>query len=111
MTTNQRIKQVRQTVGLPQTKFAERIAISTGYIADLELGKRRVTERIIKLISMEFGVDENWLRTGEGSMFDDEADTKAIKAVSLFKMLNPRFQDYALNQLNELVVLCNSPDK
>ena len=108
MTINQRIKQIRQTVGLPQTKFAKRIAISTGYIAELELGNRQVGDRIIRLISMEFGVDEHWLRTGEGSMYDDEAEMKVIKASSLFKLLNPRFQDFALNQLNELFELQNS---
>ena len=111
MSINQRIKQVRQTVGLPQTKFAERIAISISYIAEIELGKKNVNNRIIRLISAEFGVDEHWLKTGEGSMFDDQADTKAIKATSLFKLLNPRFQEFALNQLNDLVGLCNSPDK
>jgi transcriptional regulator with XRE-family HTH domain len=107
MTINQRIKQVRQTVGLPQTKFAKRIAISTGYIAELELGNRQVGDRIIRLISMEFGIDEHWLRAGQGSMFDDTTDTKVIKASSLFKLLNPHFQDFALNQLNELAELQN----
>jgi len=108
MTINQRIKEVRQSVGLPQTKFAERIAISKGYIADLELGNGNVTDRIIRLISMEFGVSEQWLRTGDGSMFDDEADTKAIKVTSLFKLLDPRFQDFVVNQLNALIDLQNT---
>jgi transcriptional regulator with XRE-family HTH domain len=111
MTINQRIKQVRKTVGLPQTKFAKRIAISTGYIADIELGNNNASERVIRLISMEFGVDELWLRTGQGSMFNEEADVKVIKATSLFKMLNPQFQDFALNQLNELVELQNSDNE
>jgi transcriptional regulator with XRE-family HTH domain len=108
MTIHQRIKHVRHTIGLPQTKFAKRIAISTGYIAELELGNRRVGERIIRLISMEFGIDEHWLRTGEGSMYDDEADMRLIKASSLFKMLNQRYQDFVLSQLNELIELQNS---
>jgi len=111
ISVNQRIKQVRKAVYLPQTKFAKRIAISTSYIAEIELGNRKVTERVIRLVSMEFGVDEHWLRTGEGSMFDDTADTRAIKPTSLFKMLNPRFQDFALKLLNELAELCHSPDK
>lgn len=107
MSINQRIREIRQAVGLPQTKFAERIAISTGYIADLELSRKNVNERIIRLISMEFSVDEHWLRTGEGSMFSGETDMKATKATSLFKLLNPRFQDFALNQLNALIALQN----
>ncbi|MDR2569380.1 MAG: hypothetical protein LBD23_03650 [Oscillospiraceae bacterium] len=54
---------------------------------------------------MEFGIDEHWLKTGDGSMFDNETDTKAIKVSVLFKLLNPRFQDFVLNQLNGLVKL------
>jgi transcriptional regulator with XRE-family HTH domain len=111
MPINQRIKEVRQAVALPQAKFAERIAISTGYIAELELGKKNATDRIIRLIGMEYGVDEHWLKTGEGSMFNNDADMKTLKAASLFKLLNPRFQEFALNQLNELTELCSSPDK
>jgi transcriptional regulator with XRE-family HTH domain len=111
MSVNQRIKEIRQAVGLPQAKFAERIAISTGYIAELELGKKNVTERIVRLVGMEFGADEHWLKTGEGVMFSNDADTKALKAASLFKLLNPRLQDFALTQLNDLIELCNSPDK
>ena len=111
MSIRERIKKVRQTLGLTQGKFAESIAISTSYLSGMEIGDNKVSERIIRLINMEFGVDEHWLRTGEGEMYDEEADTKAIKATSLFRLLNPRFQNFALNHLNELVGLCNSPDK
>ena len=37
MTINKRIKQVRQTLDLTQIKFANRIAISTSYLAGMEL--------------------------------------------------------------------------
>ena len=108
MSINNRIKQIRKAINLTQIRFAERLSISTGYVADLELGNKRVGERIIKHVSMEFGVDEHWLRTGEGSMFSGETNAKAIKALSLFKMLNPHFQDFVLNQLDALIDLQKS---
>ena len=104
----ERIKQVRLALNLTQGKFAERIAISTSHLAGMELGDKKINNRTIRFICMEFGVDEHWLKTGEGSMFDDGVDTKTLKATSLFKMLTPRFQDFTLNHLNELVELQNS---
>jgi len=103
-----RIKQVRLTLGLTQIKFAERIAISTGYLAGMELGNKKVNERIIRLISMEFGVNEHWLRTGEGSMYNEEADINIAKLTSLFKSLTPEYQECALTQLNALADLQNN---
>lgn len=105
MSINARIKEVRQTVGLTQNKFAERIAISTSYLAGMELGDKKINERTIRMISMEFNADEHWLRSGEGSMFNNEVEARVTKAAKLFKSLNPQFQDCALNQLNELVKL------
>lgn len=64
MTVNERIKLLRQELNLSQAKFAKAISISNGYIAGIELGNRSVNDRIIKLISTEFNVREEWLRDG-----------------------------------------------
>ncbi|MDR1908223.1 MAG: helix-turn-helix domain-containing protein [Holosporales bacterium] len=105
-----RIKEVRQAVGLTQPKFAERIAISTSYLAGMELGTKTINERTLRLLCVEYGVDEQWLRTGEGSMFSGETDGRVIKATSIFKSLNPQLQDFALTMLNELSELGNFTD-
>lgn len=108
MVVNDRVKEVRHALGLTQIKFAERIAISQSYLVSIELGNKKINERTIRLISMEFSVNEHWLRTGEGSMFNDEFDKKLARINSLFKALNPRFQDCALDHLNVLAELYNS---
>lgn len=74
MDINKRIKELRQALGLSQPAFAQRISISNGYIAAIELGNRRVNDRIIKLVCSEFNVSERWLRTGEGEMFEEPQD-------------------------------------
>jgi len=101
----ERIKQVRQTLGLTQGKFADRIAISISYLAGMELGDKKINDRTILLISMEFGVNEHWLRTGEGSMYDETANVNIAKVTSLFKSLTPEYQECALIQLNSLAEL------
>lgn len=75
-----RIKQVRKHFGLSQTDFGKRLGISRDAVSNIEYDRLKRPEQkepIIKLICREFGVDEIWLRTGEGEMFlplsrDDE---------------------------------------
>lgn len=74
---NERVKELRKFLGLSGEKFGERIRVAKSTISNIENGNRSVTEQQIKLICTEFGVSEEWLRTGEGEMFvpvtaDDE---------------------------------------
>jgi len=107
MTINERIRKVRGTVELTQPKFAERIAISLSYLAEIEYGNKPATERIIRLISAEFNVDEQWLRTGVGSMFNEGIDVQISKLISIFKSLNKQFKECAINQMKVLADLQN----
>lgn len=68
-TTNNRIKLIRQSAGLTQMQFAERIGLSRNYIAMLEVGQREPADRTISDICREFGANEVWLRTGVGEPF------------------------------------------
>ncbi|MDR2558081.1 MAG: hypothetical protein LBC86_00840, partial [Oscillospiraceae bacterium] len=95
------------SLGMTQTKFAQRIAIATSYLAGMELGAKKVNERIIRLVVAEFAVNEHWFRTGDGEMYDETADVNLAKITSLFKMLTPAYQDCALIQLNALAELQN----
>jgi transcriptional regulator with XRE-family HTH domain len=104
---NERVVQARKLLGLTQAKFAERIKISNGYIAALELGNRRVNDRIIRMISMNFGVSEEWLKTGAGECFDRIDDYKLEQVIGYFRKLDPCFQDYVLKQFDILLDLQN----
>lgn len=102
-----RIKQIRTTVGLSQVKFAERIAISSSYLAEIELNNKVASERIIRLLVSEFNVDDCWLRTGEGEMFNIGMDAKLSQINSLFNSFNQQFKECAMNQMEELAKLYN----
>lgn len=66
---NTRIKEVRLAANLAQAAFGEALGLSQNYIWMIEAGKREPSERTIRDICREYGVNENWLRTGEGEMY------------------------------------------
>jgi len=103
MTISKRIKHLRQTLNMSQVEFAKAIYISNGYIAELECEHRRVNERIIHLISLTFGVNEKWLKTGEGDIFFSTPGEKLQRMISLFNELSPKFQDYVMLQIEQLI--------
>jgi transcriptional regulator with XRE-family HTH domain len=88
---------------MSQVEFAKAIYISNGYIAELECGHRRVNDRIIHLISLTFGVNEKWLKIGEGDMFFNTPGKKMQRMVSMFNELPPKFQDYVIHQIEQLL--------
>lgn len=103
MTISNRIRHVRKTMNMSQVEFAKAIYISNGYIAELECEHRRVNERILHLISLTFGVNEKWLKTGEGDMFHKTPGEKLKRMQGLFKELPPKFQDYVIQQIEQLL--------
>jgi transcriptional regulator with XRE-family HTH domain len=100
---NQRIAEVRLALKLSKADFARAICISRSYVNELELERRAANDRIVRLISLSFGVSEAWLKTGEGGMFDVEDKLERIE--HLFDSLSPDLQDFVLAQINQLLVL------
>jgi len=74
MTQNERVKEIRKTLGLTLEKFGERLGLKKNAISQIETGKNSLTEQNIKAICREFGVDYIWLTTGEGEMFVESDD-------------------------------------
>ena len=69
-----RIKKLRKELGLTQQEFADRIGISRGNIATYETRTGSPGSSVITLICREFNVNEKWLRTGEGEMFNQSVE-------------------------------------
>lgn len=68
MTINDRVKLLRKSLNLTQIEFGKKIAVAQGYLTNIENGHREVTDKIIKLICLQFDINEDWLRTGAGDM-------------------------------------------
>ena len=79
-TINQRIKKLRKVLDLTQQAFADRLGISRGNIATYETREGSPGNSVIALICREFGVNEAWLRTGEGEMFIKRTANDEISA-------------------------------
>ena len=63
---NERIKTLRIHLKLNQQDFADKIGIGKTAVSKIESSINNPSEQTIKLICSEFGVNEAWLRTGEG---------------------------------------------
>lgn len=66
---NERIRELRKTLGLTMEEFGKRIGIKKSSISLIENGKNGTTDQTVLSICREFNVNEQWLRTGEGEMF------------------------------------------
>ncbi len=81
-----RLKELRKALGLTQSEFAEKIAMAQQGVSMAESGARPLTDRQIVTICAVFGVNENWLRTGEGDMYPAPSDEDA-ELMDLMAML------------------------
>lgn len=106
---NNRIKIVRKALKLSQREFGEKLGVSRDVISNLEYDRVQPKELLLRHICQLYRVNECWLLTGEGKMFDGnpEESYKIDEALEIFKSLQPEFQDYALEQIKKLVELQN----
>lgn len=67
---NERIKILRKQLKLTQEQFASKLGVKRAAIGQVETGYNNVSEQLIKLICFNYSVNETWLRTGKGEMFE-----------------------------------------
>ena len=75
-----RIKAVRKALGLTQQALADRLGIKQNTVAQYEIGRNEPIDAVVTLLCREFRVNETWLRTGEGEMFQAVDREKEIAA-------------------------------
>ena len=101
---NERIKDLRKALGLTQQEFADRLGIKRGAVANYEIGRNTPIDSVIILLCREFRVNETWLRTGEGEMFQSVDREKEIAAFVASVLGNPEkdFQRRFISVLAQL---------
>lgn len=97
---NERIKEIRESLKITQQEMADKLNLKRNTIATYEIGKAFPSDRTIISICEKFGINEIWLRTGEGEMFSkvDIDDQYSISLGKLTKEEN-RFIKNAINYL------------
>lgn len=105
-----RVKLIRKKLGMTQEEFSKKLGLARNSIANYEIGRREPTNAIITSICREFGVNEVWLRTGEGgeeNMFTKISDDDRY-SLNLGK-LSVTENQIAKNMLNAIAEA--SPEK
>lgn len=121
---NERIKKLRKHLDLTQREFGSRIGIKGNTIANYELGRNEPIDAVISLICREYNVNETWLRTGTGEMFNPSPrsaldalaaeyhlDQTAYVVVEKFLNLKPEYQQGVIEYFKAVAAALNeSPD-
>jgi transcriptional regulator with XRE-family HTH domain len=108
---NRRVVEVRKAFGYTQKEFADNLKLSRTYLGEIEANRRRVNDRIVKLIVLTYGVSADWLKNGAGVMFDQTVDPRLEQLVADFKKLDDPLKDYVLRQLDFLVKYLEAKQK
>lgn len=88
---NGRIKELRNQLGLTLEEFGSRIGMSKSGLSKIERNVSGISDQTIRSICREFEVNEAWLRTGEGDMFD-QSSSSILNRVSAEYNLSSREQ-------------------
>ena len=73
-----RIKLVRKKAGMTMDKFGEQIGIKRSAVSQIESGINSPAEITVKAICREFNVNEEWLRSGSGEMYNTLGEHEII---------------------------------
>jgi hypothetical protein len=55
------------------------------------------------MICLTYGVNEEWLKTGKGEMFDTSKDPRLERIIRNFNKMTPLLQDYVMEYIDWLV--------
>ena len=84
---NERVKEIRKTLNMSAKDFGDKLNISHAAVSLIENGHRDVSNRVFADICRVFNVNETWLRSGEGEMFNpkDKEEEIAEIAADIFR--------------------------
>lgn len=71
----ERIRELRRHLNMTMEEFGARIGLTKSAVSRIENGVNGTTDQTIRSICREFGVNEHWLRTGEGEMFEQTRES------------------------------------
>lgn len=101
-----RIKALRKELKMSQEALGNVLGITGSGVSRIEAGDHNLSEQNIKLLGAKLNVSEEWLRTGEGSMFKSVThDEKVADFFSdLMKDEPASFRRRLINVLSDLDV-------
>ena len=100
MNINNRILELRKNaLKLSQENFAKKLGITKSSISKIENCENNVSDRMVLSICREFNVNEEWLRTGNGEMFNTSSNIN-FEEYTKQKGMTDIEKDIVMNYLN-----------
>ena len=78
MSMSERILEIINCLGISKTDFANTLKVTPAYISKLINKGTMPSDRLIDDICEKYGIVEEWLRTGKGSMFVPKSKDEEI---------------------------------
>ena len=99
-----RLKEFRKSLGLTQGEFGKKIGMSDVAISHMESGRTAISRQNAQLISLTFGVRQEWLEDGIGEMMDAEAELSDYerRLLEFFRQLSPKARRMLLEYAEKL---------
>lgn len=66
---NQRIKKLREALGMSQQQLADALDLKQGSYSNIETGRNQISRGVALLLEKKYNVNIKWLETGEGEMY------------------------------------------
>ena len=101
MTINQRIRQLRDHLGMTTREFGKQIGYSGPMVSIIENGRKPEDKLIVSICSV-FSVNESWLRDGKGDMFNLDPHPQMSRAEVITDFIQSLLND--LSEANRQVV-------
>ena len=102
-TIGTRIKEIRKGAWLTLENFGKRIGITASSCSTIENGKSNPSDQTVLMICREFNVNEDWLRTGEGSMFvEPDKDEEITRFMGDILSGHPDFRRRLISVLSRM---------
>ena len=82
-----RVKAIRESLKLSQREFVEKLGVSRDVISNIEYNRVPPKELLLRHICELYNVNQHWLETGEGEMFNGDLNevSKYDEAFQIFK--------------------------
>ena len=77
-----RLQELRQAFGISQRQLAKRVGVTSQLISMMETGKTQISHLTAKAIESEYGVNHEWLMTGQGEMMVKKPNPSRMPVIS-----------------------------
>ena len=78
MNTGERISLLIKKLGITRMRFGETVGLTSSSVTVLCQGKTNPSASTVKSICRTYNVNENWLLTGEGEMFNAQSEAEEL---------------------------------